>query len=174
MPSPRRPIILDVEASGLGANSYPIEVGVVMETGERFSRIIKPEPGWTDWDPAAESLHQISREVLATHGRSVAEVARELNDLLANKIAYSDGWVVDKPWISQLFHAAGMPIRFHLSPLELILIEPQMSIWHDEKQAVEIALAATRHRASHDAWIIQETFVRSRALVSTPIRSATS
>jgi len=167
MSAPARPIILDVEASGLGAGSYPIEVGVANEAGQRFSRIIRPEPDWTHWDSTAESLHQIKRDTLLAHGRSPVDVAGELNDLLAGRVAYSDGWVVDKPWLSQLFYAARLPMKFHLSPLELILSESQMNIWHAEKQSVEKALAATRHRASHDAWIIQETFVRSKLLAMT-------
>lgn len=172
MPAPRRPIILDVEASGLGALSYPIEVGVAIQIDQRFSRIIRPESDWTHWDTSAEALHCIKRQVLVDHGRPVADVAIELNNLLAGQIAYSDGWVVDKPWLSQLFEAARLPMNFHLSPIELILIEPQMEIWHKVKHAVEVDLAATRHRASHDAWIIQETFVRSRALATTSIQMA--
>jgi len=165
MSAQRRPIILDIEASGLGAQSYPIEVGVAIQADQRFSRIIRPETNWNHWDCSAERLHRIKRELLFACGRPVDQVAGELNDLLAGQIAYSDGWVVDKPWLNLLFRAARVPMKFHLSPLELILTEPQMAIWHKEKHAVETELAATRHRASHDAWIIQETFVRSRDAV---------
>lgn len=166
MSAPRRPIILDVEASGFGAHGYPIEVGVAIQAEQRFSRIIRPEPGWAHWDPSAEALHRIKRQALVDHGRSVSDVATDLNKLLAGRIAYSDGWVVDKPWLIQLFEAARQPMDFHLSPIELILTEPQMDIWHQVKKVVELELSVTRHRASHDAWIIQETFVRSRALVT--------
>jgi hypothetical protein len=47
----------------------------------------------------------------------------------------------------------------------MILKEPQMAIWSQTKSEVINDLALTRHRASADALIIQETFNRTlRAL----------
>jgi hypothetical protein len=53
-------------------------------------------------------------------------------------------------------------MRFHVSPLEMILSESQMQLWHEEKDAVLATLDLSRHRASHDAWVIQETYSRTR------------
>jgi hypothetical protein len=75
--------------------------------------------------------------------------------------AYSDGWVVDKPWLTVLFHAAGIEMKFHLSPLEMILSEAQMTMWADVKTQVINDSKLRRHRASNDAWIIQETYRRT-------------
>ena len=80
-----RPQIIDVEASGFGYDSYPIEVGVVLSNGLRFSRMIRPLPDWTHWDASAESLHGISQKELQRHGHNPFEVARELNELLAGQ-----------------------------------------------------------------------------------------
>ncbi|MFZ0450595.1 MAG: hypothetical protein WAL98_15255 [Desulfatiglandaceae bacterium] len=85
-------------------------------------------------------------------------MTEKLNELLIGKTLYGDGWVVDKPWLTKLFHAAGKPMKFSVSPLELILSEEQMAIWHKTKANVIKEMKLTRHRASNDAWIIQETF----------------
>lgn len=166
MPEPQLPAILDVEASGFGAEGYPIEVGVALAPGERHSLLLRPEPAWTHWDAAAERVHRIPRAVLEAHGRPVTEVAARLNDLLAGETLYSDAWVVDKPWLLALFHAARAPMRFELRPIEAILSETRMALWDEVKRAVAAELAVARHRASHDAWIVQETFLRVRRLAA--------
>ena len=74
---------------------------------------------------------------------------------------YSDGWVVDSTWIKTLFYTAGVAMDFWVSPLELILTEPQMRIWHKTKDTIIEEMDLTRHRASYDAWLIQETYKRT-------------
>lgn len=152
------PFIIDVEASGFGADSYPIEVGVALEEGRRFCTLIMPQPGWTHWDQNAEKVHHLSRDILQRKGRTIDEVTDHLNHLLGGKTLYSDGWVVDKPWLITLFQAAGKDMAFTVSPLELLLSEEQMAIWHHTKAKVIEDLKLTRHRASNDALIVQETY----------------
>ncbi len=165
MRGPKHPFIIDVEASGLGADSYPIEIGVALQPGQRYSCLIAPAPSWQHWDDGAEKLHGISRAKLQASGKPATQVAATLNERLAGLVLFSDGWVVDKPWISRLFRQARMSMTFHVSPLELILTEPQMALWQDEKRKVIAESDLKRHRASVDAWVIQETFIRTRAIV---------
>ena len=155
------PFIIDVEASGFGATSYPIEIGVVMEGSQNFCSLILPAPDWTHWDEGAEKIHRVARDILETYGKPMQEVARQLNDLLEGRTVYTDGWVVDKPWLTTLFHAAGIPMKFEVSALEMILSEKQMEIWHQTKDKVIKEMNMKRHRASYDAWIIQETYKRT-------------
>ena len=152
------PLIIDVEASGFGSKSYPIEVGVAFDDGRKFCSLISPAPNWTHWDDEAEKVHHISRDALASCGKPVQQVADQLNDMLEGMTIYSDGWVVDKPWLITLFEAAGKPMKFYVSPLEMILSEKQMTVWHKIKDKVIDEMNLTRHRASFDASIIQETF----------------
>lgn len=156
----RTPFIIDVEASGLGTGSYPIEIGVALDQ-ERYCTLIQPESSWTHWSDSAEKIHGISRDELFTYGKPVAEVARHLNELLAGKTLYTDGWVVDKPWLVTLFYAASCNMHFSVSPLEMILSEQQMSIWHPTKDQIVQEFGLVRHRASNDAWIIQATYDRT-------------
>jgi hypothetical protein len=158
----RKPIIIDLEASGLYAPSYPIEVGVAADDNSKYCSLIFPAADWTHWDVEAEKVHRIARDLLTTHGKPVRDVAEDLNRLYAGKTLYSDGWVVDKPWTLQLFYAAGLEMKFSVSPLEMILSEKQMERWHDTKNQVLAESNQRRHRASFDAWIIQETYARSQ------------
>jgi hypothetical protein len=158
------PNIIDIEASGFGSNSYPIEVGVVNQLGEKFCRLVKPQAGWCHWDTQAEKLHGISREMLMQKGVSVKLICTELNAFLDRQTVYSDGWVVDNPWLIKLYQYAQMNMTFRISPLEMILTESQMTLWHSTKNQVSRAMNIRRHRASSDAALIQTTFVQTRAL----------
>lgn len=157
------PIIIDIEASGFGKNSYPIEVGVIFSGGEKLCRLVRPEKTWTYWDTDAEAVHKISREILESHGHSAWDIATELNRHLAGMDVYSDCWTVDKPWLDILFGAAKINPTFKVRAIEMILDEPQWEYWN---QAYSAALARTdlnRHRASIDAELIQKTWLETRA-----------
>lgn len=161
MRRPETPNIIDIEASGFGVRSYPIEVGVALEDGGKYCSLILPAPHWEHWDPEAERVHRIGRDVLAAHGRPAEEVAHALNRQFSGRTLFSDAWVVDKPWLNTLFEAARIPMAFSVSPLELILSEAQMERWHEAKAHVLAEVNQQRHRASIDAWVIQQTYVRT-------------
>lgn len=160
------PFIIDVEASGFGVFSYPIEVGVAMSSHAKYCSLIEPAPRWTHWDSRAEAFHHIQRSQLIEHGRPVYQVATQLNQLLQGATVYSDGWVVDRPWLITLFDAARLEMSFHVSALEMILSEKQMEIWHSTKSQILEESQGVRHRASYDAWVVQETFRRTQAAIS--------
>ena len=44
------PTILDLEASGFGRGSYPIEIGFVEAGGLPFCSLIQSAPDWEYWD----------------------------------------------------------------------------------------------------------------------------
>jgi hypothetical protein len=163
-----KPIIVDVEASGFGGMSYPIEVGIALDDDTKYCSLILPAPGWDHWDSDAEKVHRIARDILEMYGKPIREVAAHLNTLLDGKTLFTDGWVVDKPWLTTLFEVAQMNMRFSVSPLEIILSEKQMERWHDTKARILAGVKEHRHRASFDAWIIQETYKRTLAESKTP------
>lgn len=161
MPHIKHPYIVDVEASGFGLDSYPIEVGLALESGVRYCALIKPQATWTHWDESAENLHGISREILASKGKAIVEVAKELNAFLQDGCVFSDAWGVDEPWIIRLFEAAGLERTFRIYDIQTIMTEEQMDCWHATKDSVINDLNLSRHRASNDARVIQETYNRS-------------
>jgi hypothetical protein len=157
------PTVLDVEASGFGRNSYPIEVGFVLPDGHAYCSLVRPEPHWTHWDSQAESLHHISRALIEARGVPALEVARVLNTQLAGQTVYSDGWANDYSWLGTLFDAADMTPRFRLENLRALLSESQADQWHTFKAQVNAERGPHRHRASSDARVLQLTLQRLRS-----------
>lgn len=161
--TPALPVVLDVEASGFGRHSYPIEIGFVQADGQSFCTLVRPEPSWTHWDPTAEEVHHIPREVLVKRGRPVDEVARLLNRHLRGLTVYSDGWANDYSWLGRLFDTADLVPAFRLENLRLLLQEHEADQWHDVKRQVLEETGPQRHRASADARVLQLTLQRLRA-----------
>ena len=156
------PAIIDLEASGFGKGSYPIEVGFVLPEGAIFCTLIVPPPHWNHWDVRAEHVHHITREILHAHGKAAPEVARALNQQLRGTTIYSDGWANDFSWLSLLFDEAEMSPAFKLDNLRTLLTEAEADAWHTCKEKVLADLNVSRHRASTDAKVLQLTLKRLR------------
>ncbi|MES9968207.1 MAG: hypothetical protein ABW085_06955 [Sedimenticola sp.] len=154
------PIIIDIEASGFGRGSYPIEIGVALADGSTHCFIICPDKSWTHWDTSAESVHGIPRHTLCDLGSSPAQVAAELNRLLKGTTVYSDAWSYDLAWLGKLYDVAAMPQLYRLETTRKLITEEQSEAWHPTKEQVINDLKLKRHRASTDALIIQETLRR--------------
>lgn len=149
---------IDVEASGLGSGSYPIEVGVALEDGTTHCTLICPPSSWTHWDESAEQLHGISRESLLLSGRSPIDVAMMLNELLGERVIYSDAWGNDACWLARLFDEAGVTQRFRIDSIVSAMNCDQLGLWSYAKEQAERQLFLRRHRASNDARILHKTF----------------
>lgn len=161
------PTIVDIEASGFGSRSYPIEIGVVKGSGERYCALIRPEPDWQHWCNSAQAMHGISRQLVERRGRSPKEICTELNQFIGAITAYSDAWTHDSPWLNRLFFAARINPIFHLSPIEMISTEAQLLTWDATKKRLAKQLDIKRHRASGDAYLIQQTYLYTRNLMET-------
>lgn len=158
--APPLPPMLDVEASGFGRASYPIEVGFVLSDGHPVCTLIRPEPDWTHWDEAAQAVHHIDRDTLLRRGKPVREVVQLLNDRLEGLTVYSDAWAHDYSWLGRLFDACEIAPRFRLESLRSLLGEEQARGWHAAKASIIRERGAQRHRASSDARLLQLTFQR--------------
>lgn len=156
------PIIIDIEASGFGRGSYPIEIGYYMPEGESYCTLIRPEDHWTHWDPAAEGVHGIARELLVDKGKPAVEVALELNRRLRGRRIYCDAWAYDYVWLSLLYDAVDIFPSFELKDLRELLSDCEMTHWHATRAAVELRLQLRRHRASGDARTLFETLLEAR------------
>lgn len=153
------PIILDIEASGFGSGSYPIEIGVAMPDGALHVWLIKPMEGWTHWQETAEQIHGISRDMLLQEGQDSRQVADELNEVLAGKVVYSDGWGVDRTWLALLFYEAGVLQGFKLDSIYSLLTEPELEHWGEQRDEVLKLTGMVPHRAGTDALVIQKTYI---------------
>ncbi len=162
------PCVIDVEASGFGRGSYPIEIGYVRGDGGTYCSLVRPEPDWLIWDGRAERLHGLTRELLNEHGRPAAEIAAHLNDALAGTDVYCDGWAHDYTWLAVLFDAAGRRPLFRLRHVNELLGPHALARWDLTCAAVRAEHPAPRHRASHDARVLQ----RALALLLAPGEAA--
>jgi len=142
---------LDIEASGFGRGSYPIEIGIATAEGRCHCFLITPCNDWSHWDPAAEQVHGISRQLLHQHGLSVNHVAEQLNQLLAGRTLYTDAWGYDSSWLMRLYDAADRWPNFKLESLLTRLTESQRNQWHNARQQAFARISQRRHRASADA-----------------------
>jgi DNA polymerase III epsilon subunit-like protein len=131
--------IIDIEASGLGPESYPIEVAIVdLDSDFYFVALIKPDQDWLgdEWDDIAEGVHNISRETLELNGRPADLVAKELWGLVASAKLYSDAPEMDGFWLDRLRRTAW-------PELPSLVVRPA---WVDG-----ISGGTRRHRALEDA-----------------------
>lgn len=156
-------ICIDLEASGLGAESYPIEVAWKNDTtGERDSFLINPESaeGWHYWDEYAEEMHGLDREELCHKGLDIKEACERLNLKLAGKTLVSDAYQFDLFWLKRLFSATGLQPSFRLAGLERFL---------SKEQLIQFGFLAKaqfrRHRAMND---VEDILTCMRAVMVEP------
>ena len=161
--------VIDIEASGLGAGSYPIEVGIVLANGFTYDSLIARHGFWTHWDEEAERIHGITQEDLEERGRDIRTVCRDLNKICAGKTLYSDCWVHDSAWLAKLFGEAGITQTFRCSPIENVLDDTQLARWVEFKQEFIQRSEIKPHRALNDAIIISETLDRLSTRSQIPV-----
>jgi hypothetical protein len=131
--------VMDIEASGFGRRSYPIEIGYVRDDGQAWCSLVRPAADWKHWDKQAERVHGIARPALLQHGRTV----------------YCDGWAHDYAWLGLLFEEAGLVPRFKLESVNRLLDDASLARLDAERQRAFAVLGIGRHRASSDARALQ-------------------
>jgi len=150
---------LDLEASGLGAASWPIEVGWCFEGGEPETMLIRPAEDWPldAWDESAEALHGLAFDALKASGSSVGEVCERLNLALDGAAVYSDAPDWDGFWLYRLFAAARIRRRFSLSDFGDLFsgLAPEAVSAAVEKAKIN---APHRHRAREDVLHMKTIF----------------
>ena len=157
--------IVDVEASGLHPDSYPIEIAVLVD-GRMHAWLIAPEPDWTYWDETAEGMHGIARKELIESGIDALQVARELNDVLerSNGTLYSDAAPWDAEWIATLFAAVGLERSFQVLQIERLMTEAQRSAFHEISQSLAESGDYQTHRAESDVRMIHAAYHQALGL----------
>jgi len=160
---PGLPTILDIEASGFGPGSYPIEVGFVTGDGKAWCSLVRPEADWRHWDEGAAAMHGITREHIERHGRCVADISAALNERLRGQVVYSDAWAHDYTWLNRIYESAERSPSFKLDNLRALLDDQQAAHWHEVKAQLLGTLGSQRHRASADARLLQQTYLAVQA-----------
>lgn len=154
---PAKPIhVMDIEASGFGRDSYPIEIGIVMADGSEYQTLVRPESGWWHWEKSAQDVHGITRSDLFKYGRSVSQVGRDINQMCAGAVLYSDCWVHDSYWFRRLFDASHIAPLAQCKAMEYLLGDEQQQQYQTVKQQLASRLGLPMHRALNDAIVIQK------------------
>lgn len=100
------PVFLDIEASGLVVESYPIEIAWNDAAGDIKSFLIKPDPEWSYWNEDAQALHRISRTTLKHEGISLHEACDLLDADLKGGHIFSDASFYERQWLDRLYDTA--------------------------------------------------------------------
>lgn len=157
-------VTLDFEASGLGPDSYPIEIGLAWwshpdELIGSWSTLICPPLRWREafkWHPASQKIHGITLEELET-GVQPLEALEEANrrmTALRARMAFIDGGIHDNRWMLALADVAGIRPVFSLPDWDGLagLLSPEgyqkMVHWLDRQKIP--------HRAEPDARLLLE------------------
>ncbi|TAN58924.1 MAG: hypothetical protein EPN20_15730 [Magnetospirillum sp.] len=148
-------LFVDVEASGLAPESYPIEVGWADLDGKTGSILIRPALGWTHWDSDAELMHCISRARLAEKGTDPTVAAKHVAEIFKDRTLISDSPDYDGRWLAKLFGVADLtpPRLTHARSLIQGIASDLKRTQLDWTLALEQAdnLAPVLHRAAADA-----------------------
>lgn len=148
-------MFLDFEASSLNKDSYPIEVGWVGEQDDGESHLIRPAPGWTDWDDQAASIHGITRAMLEREGEPHDRVCARLLEVFAGNTVLASAPSWDGHWLSMLLRASGHPRHLvRLADSDVAFEEAARPRGGDVAARIEAAKSAARpagHRALGDA-----------------------
>lgn len=120
---------IDLEASSLAVDGYPIEVAWVFEDGSGETHLIQPEPTWTDWSTSAEAVHGIAHSTLLREGRPAAEVAVRAAACLGQLTVFSDARHADQRWLDRLTKTAGLPRVARLRSFNEALRTAREPLW---------------------------------------------
>lgn len=115
------PCIGDIESSGLGDRSYPIEIAWSTPEGAVHSWLVRPEHLWIYWDLAAEELHHIAYVDLKQYGKPAREIAEEMNADLNGQVLYFDGGAFDRFWLDKLYEVANLKPAFTMGDFNELL-----------------------------------------------------
>ena len=151
MPEENAIAFIDLEASGLGPKSWPIEVGWCFPQGLASSFLVRPDDSWprSEWDDRAEALHGISIGEIEDKGVPIKALCEKLNSVLAGKIVYSDAPDWDGFWLYRMFDAAHLRQRFTLFDFgDLLRRIAGDGLWEISERANR--LHPHSHRASDD------------------------
>ncbi|WP_273208989.1 hypothetical protein [Marinobacter subterrani] len=154
--------ILDIEASSLNDDSYPIEIAWCDLNGSNsVAMLINPDSAgdWDEWDSYAEmAIHGLSREQCCKEGENVVRVARIVGELLEENPVFSDAHWQDQKWLERLFESVGKRPPAKLIPLEQLVPLDRRFIL-----AAKLATPSRPHRALADCQFLTKLVREVRA-----------
>lgn len=164
------PRFLDVEASSLGVNSYPIEIAWSDHLGNIESHLINPYAieEWTDWDYNAQQMHGISRKQCREEGIHPERMCKIMSESIwPGEVIFADGLPLDDYWVDTLY-GAGSALgyaKFRIVHSDQVMIPLLMKIEFDDRNRWQLyerlklearKMVGSRHRAKPDVQYLIE------------------
>lgn len=153
--------IIDIEASGLDDESYPIELAwCALDSDDEYSSLINPDSAgdWEYWDNHAETeIHGISRRECCENGENVIVVGRRLEKFLEENVVFSDAAEQDQKWIDRLFDSIGKR-----SPARLMDIQQAVPFDQRGELCKRLSELPRPHRALFDCLALRQLVLNVR------------
>jgi len=158
------PRFLDIEASSLSMDSYPIEIAWSDPEGNIEGHLIDPcaIEEWTDWDYNAQQIHGLSREQCREEGVQPEWLCKRMNEAIPpGGILYADGGGFDASWIEALYSAGPLfdPPHFRVEHSDTLMLTLLQKVEPDARKCWQLFDALRmkaresvdgRHRAGVD------------------------
>lgn len=159
--------VIDFEASGLEANSYPIQVAVY-NGKDSYDAYIRPADDWTHWNIDSQNIHNIPRTLLIDVGKPIKQVANDLNEFIGDITVYCDGGIYDIGWANALYESAqikrswliGDVVSHAMRGQERSVLRATGKHWFQLKRDIGEQYNMREHDALNDAKIIRQAAIQ--------------
>lgn len=112
-------LVIDIKASGLCDQSYPISIGVAGAEDQRWSWLIYPLETWHGWSHESESEHGITRDKLLEEGRDGFIICKEMNAIFKGlKLVASTSFVIGL--LTKIFKDLSIIMSFEVLEIETL------------------------------------------------------
>lgn len=110
-------IFVDVESSGLEADTYPLQIAWYVNENENDCFYIKPLESWINnrpWSYDSQEVHNLPMQLLLDVGIDPHLACTRLNAALTGKVVYCDALAYDTRWIDVLFSDCDIKREFEI------------------------------------------------------------
>lgn len=113
-------LVIDIKASGLCDQSYPISIGVAGADVQTWSWLVYPLETWHQWDVEFETEHGISRDQLYAQGRDGFIICKEMNAVFSSHTLISLT-AATKKMLEKLFSDLSIRMSFDVSDITYLM-----------------------------------------------------
>lgn len=161
-------IFIDIEASSLDADSWPIEVGLAWREGGRTraaARLIRPEPDWpmSVWSTESAAVHGVTLADLRA-ADSAPTVAGWTMEMITDRRVVSDAPSYDNFWLDRLLQAMPSDVMApRLNDFD-VLIARELDHAGMMRAHTHLDRVPAPHRAGPDACRLLEAWLVGRGV----------
>lgn len=146
-------LVIDIKASGLCDQSYPISIGVAGSDDQRWSWLVYPLETWHQWDREFESEHGITRDQLYEQGRDGFIICKEMNAVFSAQTLIAPT-ASTKNMLEKLFRDLSIRMAFDLFDMAYLKDQGMMDF-----SKLDDSKSVLTNVASADAAIVRDRLV---------------